>query len=202
MNCPDLTYFINVSCVVGHERASSLLFNCIVITLLLLIIFWCGYVRRSILYKGSDLRWIICKCYSWETALNVYLDTSFDKVLDRNGIREKDGEVNSATDSLYNKVWDFLLNSQPFLHFHELKIFTPKRTKETAKVVFAWPYFNFSPPLALQPSSGLDRLHETFRLTSVTRSRTVGRTPWKGDQLVTRRLPVHKHRKTHTRHKH
>jgi hypothetical protein len=30
-----------------------------------------------------------------------------------------------------------------------------------------------------------------------TRSWTVGRTPWTGDQLVARPLPVHKHRKTH-----
>jgi hypothetical protein len=43
-------------------------------------------------------------------------------------------------------------------------------------------------PLALQPSSGLGRPNETFRFTSVTRSRTVGRTPWTGDQLVTRSL--------------
>jgi hypothetical protein len=38
--------------------------------------------------------------------------------------------------------------------------------------------------LALQPNSDLGRLHETFRFTSVTRSRTIGRTPWRGDQLV------------------
>jgi hypothetical protein len=31
-----------------------------------------------------------------------------------------------------------------------------------------------------------------------SRSETVGRTPWAGDQLVARPLPVHKHRKTHT----
>jgi hypothetical protein len=35
--------------------------------------------------------------------------------------------------------------------------------------------------------------------TSVTRSRTVGRTFWTGDQLVARPLTVHKHRKTHTK---
>jgi hypothetical protein len=61
-----------------------------------------------------------------------------------------------------------------------------------------WLFFYF----ALQPNSGLGRLHETFRFTSVTRSTTVGRTPWKGDHLVARSLPVHKHRKTHTQHKH
>jgi hypothetical protein len=31
-----------------------------------------------------------------------------------------------------------------------------------------------------------------------SRSYTFGRTPWAGDQLVARPLPVHKHRKTHT----
>jgi hypothetical protein len=35
---------------------------------------------------------------------------------------------------------------------------------------------------------GLGRLHETFRFISVTRSRTVGRTPWTSDQLVARPL--------------
>jgi hypothetical protein len=35
---------------------------------------------------------------------------------------------------------------------------------------------------------GLGRLHETFRFISVTRSRTVDRIPWTGDQLVARPL--------------
>jgi hypothetical protein len=38
------------------------------------------------------------------------------------------------------------------------------------------------------PILGLGRLHETFRFISVTKSRTVGRTPWTGDQLVARPL--------------
>jgi hypothetical protein len=38
------------------------------------------------------------------------------------------------------------------------------------------------------PILGLGRLHETFRLISVTRIMTVGSTPWMGDQLVTRTL--------------
>jgi hypothetical protein len=41
-----------------------------------------------------------------------------------------------------------------------------------------------------------------FRFTSVTRSRTIGTTPWTGYQLVARPQPVHKYRKTHTQHKH
>jgi hypothetical protein len=40
------------------------------------------------------------------------------------------------------------------------------------------------------PILGLGRLHETFYFISVTRSRTVSRTPWTCDQLVTRPLHV------------
>jgi hypothetical protein len=59
------------------------------------------------------------------------------------------------------------------------------------------PLLHLISPLALQPNSGLGRLHETFRFTSVTRCRTVSRTPWTGDQLVARPLPVHKQRNAH-----
>jgi hypothetical protein len=38
------------------------------------------------------------------------------------------------------------------------------------------------------PILGLGRLHQTFRFISVTRSRTVGWTPWTSDQLVARPL--------------
>jgi hypothetical protein len=38
------------------------------------------------------------------------------------------------------------------------------------------------------PILSLCRLHETFRFISITRSRTVVRTPWTGDQLVARPL--------------
>jgi hypothetical protein len=38
------------------------------------------------------------------------------------------------------------------------------------------------------PILGLVSLHETFCFISVSRSRTVGRTPWTGDQLVVRPL--------------
>jgi hypothetical protein len=59
-------------------------------------------------------------------------------------------------------------------------------------------------PLALQPNSGLGRLHETFRFTSVTRSGTVDRTTWMGNQLVAKPLPVQNLRKStyNTNHKH
>jgi hypothetical protein len=45
---------------------------------------------------------------------------------------------------------------------------------------------------ALLPNSGLGGHHESFRFTSVTRSRRVGRTPWTDDQLVaTQTLNIH-----------
>jgi hypothetical protein len=40
------------------------------------------------------------------------------------------------------------------------------------------------------PILSLGRLHETYRCISVTRSRTVGSTPWTGDQFVTMSLRV------------
>jgi hypothetical protein len=60
----------------------------------------------------------------------------------------------------------------------------------------------FFSPLSLQPNLGLGHFHETFHFTPVTRSRTVGKTPWLGDQLVARPLPVHKYKKMHSEHKH
>jgi hypothetical protein len=49
------------------QKVSSL--QCIMCVLWVLIIFWCGYVKCSILYKINDLGLIICACYSWEMAL-------------------------------------------------------------------------------------------------------------------------------------
>jgi hypothetical protein len=43
-------------------------------------------------------------------------------------------------------------------------------------------------PWLYSPILGLGRLLETFRFISVTRSRTVSRTPWTGDKLVARPL--------------
>jgi hypothetical protein len=48
-----------------------------------------------------------------------------------------------------------------------------------AELFFPWLY---------SPILGLGRLRETFRFISVTRSRTVSRTPWTGDQLIARPL--------------
>jgi hypothetical protein len=62
------------------------------------------------------------------------------------------------------------------------------------RILMLWQLFS----LVLQPNSDLGRLHETSRFTSVTRCRKVSRTPWTGDQIVARPLPVQKHTKTHT----
>jgi hypothetical protein len=48
--------------------------------------------------------------------------------------------------------------------------------------------YNFFFLWLYNPILGLGRLHETFHLISVTRSRTVGGTPWMGVQLVARPL--------------
>jgi hypothetical protein len=53
------------------------------------------------------------------------------------------------------------------------------RSQSTVIFFFLWLY---------SPILGLGRLHKTFRFISVTRSRTVSRTPWTGDQLVARPL--------------
>jgi hypothetical protein len=57
-------------------------------------------------------------------------------------------------------------------------------------------------PLALQPTFGPWPTSMKFSVSlQFTRSWTFGKTPWTGDKLVARPLPVHKHRKTHI-HKH
>jgi hypothetical protein len=54
---------------------------------------------------------------------------------------------------------------------------TYRSTIDADGIFFLWLY---------NPILGLGRLHETFRFISVTRSTTVGRTPWTRDQLVAR----------------
>jgi hypothetical protein len=51
---------VNISYVVGHERANILSFQSIVAILWVLIIFWCEYMKRSTVYKGGGLRQTIC----------------------------------------------------------------------------------------------------------------------------------------------
>jgi hypothetical protein len=68
---------MDVHYVVRHKRASSFYFSVMSI-LRLLIIFLCGYVKCSMVCKGDGLRLTICVGCSWEKALNVCIDMSFD----------------------------------------------------------------------------------------------------------------------------
>jgi hypothetical protein len=58
--CPVLTRCVIISYIVGHERASSLLFQCIVSILWILTILWCRHVKCSILEKEGSLQLTIC----------------------------------------------------------------------------------------------------------------------------------------------
>jgi hypothetical protein len=51
---------LNVSSVARHEQASSLLFQCIMSILCILIVFWCGYVKCSTLYTEHGL-WLFAR---------------------------------------------------------------------------------------------------------------------------------------------
>jgi hypothetical protein len=60
-----------------------------------------------------------------------------------------------------------------------MRIYRTAPLQTLSSIFFLWLY---------SPILGLGRLHETFRFISVTRFRTVGWTPWTGDQLVARPL--------------
>jgi hypothetical protein len=79
---------IKVIYTVGYKPASSLLVQCIVSILRVLILFWCGYVKRSVLYKGAGLRMTICAGYSCEMALSTSLGVSLDNMRNCKGIYE------------------------------------------------------------------------------------------------------------------
>jgi hypothetical protein len=68
-NCQALTRCMKVSYVEGQEGASSLLFQCIVSILRVLIVFWCVYVRCSILCRISQEE----RAVFWEVIASVIL---------------------------------------------------------------------------------------------------------------------------------
>jgi hypothetical protein len=43
-------------------------------------IFWCGFIKYSIIYKVDGLRLIVCACCSWHMALKFGLDVSSDNL--------------------------------------------------------------------------------------------------------------------------
>jgi hypothetical protein len=68
MNCQALKHCMNMNYLVGHQGACSVLFQCLS-NLLVLIIFWWGYVKCRILYKQDSLPMATCACYLWQIAL-------------------------------------------------------------------------------------------------------------------------------------
>jgi hypothetical protein len=62
------------------SRMSEKSFVCVVSKMWVLLIFRCGHVKCSVLYKGDCLRLIICACYLLEVTLNVGLDVLFDNM--------------------------------------------------------------------------------------------------------------------------
>jgi hypothetical protein len=81
---------MNIRYIASHEWASSLTCHCIG------CILWCGYVNCSIYYTKKVVYDWLFVCYSWEMALNVGLDVSFDNMLDCRVMREKADEVNNT----------------------------------------------------------------------------------------------------------
>jgi hypothetical protein len=83
--------------------------------------------------------------------------------------------VKANTVSDCNDFWERGLKPGS-VHVVDLSVSFPQSKK------YFFPLWLYSPIL------GLGCLHKTFRFISISRSRTVGRTPWTGDQLVARPL--------------
>jgi hypothetical protein len=64
-----------------YERASSILFQYIVSILRVLVVFWCVDLWNVVHYKEKTVYDLtIFTFFSWETALNVFLEASFDNM--------------------------------------------------------------------------------------------------------------------------
>jgi hypothetical protein len=92
-SCQELTSFMGVNYTVEHKLKNSILFQCIVSILWVLIIFWYGYVKCRIPYQGYNLRLVVL---AWKMALNVGFDTSFYNKKDWKETRENAREVSST----------------------------------------------------------------------------------------------------------
>jgi hypothetical protein len=89
-----------LSNVVSYKRTSSLMFQCIVSILWVLVIFWCLYVK-CVYYVGGCLLLKICACYSLQMVGNVAFYASYDNIQNWIGIREE-GEVNNTEACIAN----------------------------------------------------------------------------------------------------
>jgi hypothetical protein len=86
---------MNICYVIGYERATSPLFQCMFYSVITDNILMWNY-KVSIMSKGDCLRLTLCACYSWEMAIQVGLDASFDNMWDDT---EAD-EVNSTKNDM------------------------------------------------------------------------------------------------------
>jgi hypothetical protein len=80
--------------VVCCKSASSLLYWCIVIVpvLWVLMIFWCRYLKCSLLCTGDRFKLIICVCSLGE----MWLLASINHLITRNGMQERKKEADST----------------------------------------------------------------------------------------------------------
>jgi hypothetical protein len=85
----------------------------------------------------------------------------------------------------------FLSTDHVYFKLHQL-VYRHPITGGNRSIKLKWNFFS----LALQPQFGPWPISMKLQFS---RSWTVDRTPWAGDQLVARPLPVYNHRKTHTR---
>jgi hypothetical protein len=114
--CWALTRCTNVSYVVSHEWASSLLFRVITSVLWVLTIFWCGYVKCNVLFNGNCLRLIIYACDSWETGLKLCTEVSFGKMQGWKRARDKARGI-TLRKIVYSESWEFPFVSEQVLHY-------------------------------------------------------------------------------------
>ncbi|PNF38698.1 hypothetical protein B7P43_G17524, partial [Cryptotermes secundus] len=121
---------------------------------------------------GQNLDIKINRCFE-NVAQFRYLGTT---KTDRNLIQEEIKRRLNSGNACYHSVQNFL-SSRLLSKNIKIRIFSP------------WHY---------SPSGPRAYPHELIRSLGFSRTYTFGRTPWAGDQLVAKPLPVHKHRKTHT----
>lgn len=89
MNCRALIFCLNISYVVGDERAISLSFRCILSILWVLKTFWCGYVKcntRETIYYWLFVPVVCerCRYTSASTYCLIPLDTGKTYSYERN----------------------------------------------------------------------------------------------------------------------
>jgi hypothetical protein len=74
----------------------------------MILIFW--LLKPCSTVGGNQRFWDIC-CYSWEMALNVNIEVSFDITIDGKWMQEKAGDINNMKDCILNsQISRWILN--------------------------------------------------------------------------------------------